>query len=681
MGKISALPAATNLTGDERLPVVQAGETKGATLSAFRDLIVPFLQAWYKGDKGDTGPAANTYTSYTALLASDPTRRYAYLSGDTDTPARPDGPYSNPTRQPGAWVRQSAMGISFLQRTAAKIFTRSLQDKVREMPTSVKDFGAIGDGVADDTIALQAAADYLAIMGGRLHLPPGVYKITDTVIFHGGKPQVISGCGKRKVYPGLFDPTAPTDLAVIWPVHNKRAAIGLTGSVVGDGTVEFRGIALATIESGLTPVAAFGIDAGREFLRDFAILECSIHGFTSAIDLYRTTGNNIEAGLMKVMRCNINRNSWIARTSEDTQWNGFLFHLNEAGQNGYMPGQGGIDIAGHNISIRDSCLEGMRDPIRLRGGYVSITVEDNYCEAVIGRAAIHLENIRGAWRIGVNALLAIDYGNLAHPVLLTNCGPGSCALPYRADGVHKTPLYLTGNAPQGDNIENPETGSDSDGWWRADSLNGQSWLREPEFKTIAKRRVTIGARAINPTTGTAMPVEEHTTAGRGGIALTYNLAGAAGDWLVLSWLVRRAASVDRNPYISIDINEAAGPGSRDYVIYNYDRSWRGGEWALITCAVKLGAAMTKFRVTLYPYNIDPAAGLVSHYLMPVAYTVDSPSKILPFVDQYTAHSAAFSPTAGTWQKGDRVLNANVGGTGQGTYVCAEAGTPGNWVFG
>ena len=45
-------------------------------------------------------------------------------------------------------------------------------------PTSVKQFGAVGDGVADDTFAIQAAIDSLSTYGGGVALPPGRYRIT-----------------------------------------------------------------------------------------------------------------------------------------------------------------------------------------------------------------------------------------------------------------------------------------------------------------------------------------------------------------------------------------------------------------------------------------------------------------------------------------------------------------------
>jgi hypothetical protein len=37
---------------------------------------------------------------------------------------------------------------------------------------NVKDFGAVGDGTADDTVAIQAAADF----AGRVYFPEGKYK-------------------------------------------------------------------------------------------------------------------------------------------------------------------------------------------------------------------------------------------------------------------------------------------------------------------------------------------------------------------------------------------------------------------------------------------------------------------------------------------------------------------------
>lgn len=70
--------------------------------------------------------------------------------------------------------------------------SQSVETKFKET-ISVKDFGAVGDGVADDTAAFQAA---LAV-GGNIYIPDGTYLVTDTLTvslatrIYGGKGATI----------------------------------------------------------------------------------------------------------------------------------------------------------------------------------------------------------------------------------------------------------------------------------------------------------------------------------------------------------------------------------------------------------------------------------------------------------------------------------------------------------
>jgi len=79
----------------------------------------------------------------------------------------------------GSGINPNAAGITYNPAGVGAVAT-TVQAKLRES-VSVEDFGAVGDGVADDTAAIQAAAD-----SGAASLIMGLgknYKITDTVAF------------------------------------------------------------------------------------------------------------------------------------------------------------------------------------------------------------------------------------------------------------------------------------------------------------------------------------------------------------------------------------------------------------------------------------------------------------------------------------------------------------------
>lgn len=562
------------------------------------------------------------------------------------------------------------------------IRTRSALDRLREIGSSVSDTGALGDGRADDTHAIQEMIDHYARLGGEWYFPPGVFKTTSPLVWNCTKPQRVRGRGKRGVYPGRYDPTLPSELAVILPVHAGRAAIEFTGSRNGDGTIELRDLALATLETGPLPVAGMAWDSASYFLRDFAFVNCSIHGFTAAFDLFRTGGSNTQMGLFKARRCTINRNRWIARTLNGTQWNGFSFRDNEAGQNGFLPGDGGIAIAAHNAMIAGNCLEGQRDPVMLTGSMRGVSVLDNYFEANVGIATIHLQTIRGQFDVGANSFIDCDPAQLDHLVLLTNCGPGRVLGPYWANCVNKMALPILGNSAAGDNGLNRRPSSDAYGLLRLDGFdNGNTYTREPQGLAVAKQRVAVAARELAPWNGHPMPVARHDTTDTTGIALDVAIAGAAGNWVVLSWLFRREPDVGTaaNPYVSLSVNGNGAPGSRDYVANSFDEYWRPGEWCLLTAAIRLETTMTRLAIGLYPFGIKPMRGRGTRYLLPVVYVTDTPAAIIPYIDDYTARSVLIPPKAPGFLPGDIIMNGAVAGGGQAHYVKLP-GSADRWAY-
>lgn len=67
-------------------------------------------------------------------------------------------------------------------------------DKGREF-LSVKDYGAIGDGVHDDTAAIQAAISACSAGGCILHIPHGIYLVSGVITVNGINDLTISGDG------------------------------------------------------------------------------------------------------------------------------------------------------------------------------------------------------------------------------------------------------------------------------------------------------------------------------------------------------------------------------------------------------------------------------------------------------------------------------------------------------
>ncbi|MEJ2700918.1 MAG: glycosyl hydrolase family 28-related protein [Sedimentisphaerales bacterium] len=84
--------------------------------------------------------------------------------------------------------------------------------------TNVKDFGAVGDGVNDDTNSIRAAITDCGV-GGIIFLPPGSYRITTELVINSNVSIIGAGSestntdttppGTQAVTRLLYDPTSP----------------------------------------------------------------------------------------------------------------------------------------------------------------------------------------------------------------------------------------------------------------------------------------------------------------------------------------------------------------------------------------------------------------------------------------------------------------------------------------
>lgn len=77
---------------------------------------------------------------------------------------------------------------------------RTIAARLREAYVSVKDWGAVGDGLVNDGAAIQAAVNrVLALGGGVVYFPPGTYLISSAITLTGGTSISFRGAGDASV--------------------------------------------------------------------------------------------------------------------------------------------------------------------------------------------------------------------------------------------------------------------------------------------------------------------------------------------------------------------------------------------------------------------------------------------------------------------------------------------------
>jgi Pectate lyase superfamily protein len=165
-------------------------------------------------------------------------------------------------------------GSPFSPAASSRLVSDMLGDYV-----SVKDFGAVGDGSADDTAAINKAISAISSIGGTVYFPAGTYKTTSTITI----PNAVSFLGAGSNASTIKGSMAASDIIQIGD-GSRNGPAGCTIDSIGFGSSVNNSASAIRVRNG-----------HRITLRNFYI---AVYGVTLGIgvkldgDITATTGLN-----------------------------------------------------------------------------------------------------------------------------------------------------------------------------------------------------------------------------------------------------------------------------------------------------------------------------------------------------------------------------------------------------
>jgi hypothetical protein len=206
-----------------------------STLTIYRD--VPITQTTTYAEGGDFPAASHerALDKLTTITQQLDRRLNTCVRGSEATPLSPlPSPIgtqqfvlATTANQAPAWQPQSAIAIGPVIATGSSE-PRFVSDRFGET-VNVKDFGAVGDGVTDDTAAINATLDFARPLARPVYLPTGTYRVTGSLNFTGANDGNPLGSVSRKagwtMYGDGIDQTViAANLSAAYPVVDRTGS-------------------------------------------------------------------------------------------------------------------------------------------------------------------------------------------------------------------------------------------------------------------------------------------------------------------------------------------------------------------------------------------------------------------------------------------------------------------------
>jgi len=288
--------------------------------------------------------------------------------------------------------------LPLLSVDGAYAYQRSLSATYAAPDISAKDYGATGDGVTDDTVALKAALAAACAVNGKLYIPAGVYVTSDTLaptttssvhIQGAGREKTVikwSGAGAYTINGGtvygqtgtaciyvaacnhvrLSDFSISTAQATGTYVAGQRAIVALTDKIENYNA----GLAIARV--GISQIGSAGILL--IFQKNFSIVECDI--------------KNIGYEGIQTISCNngvINRNR-VNNITPGVSTN--MYGISLSHDSVLWPGNQAVSPFSADITVSDNEVENSAwEGISSHGGYRFVITSNRVRNCKLGIAA------------------------------------------------------------------------------------------------------------------------------------------------------------------------------------------------------------------------------------------------------------------------------------------------------
>ena len=268
-----------------------------------------------------------------------PGASYAYTETDSDTVTFASGLHVGAevkfttTQQQGIGVTDASQ-VSYEPPFTGGVAT-NVEAKLAQI-ISVKDFGAVGNGVADDTAAIQAGIDaVIAQGGGKLTIPAGKYLVSATLNIKGTNSFILEGDGAGDPRYALgYEPNT---------MILSSASVGISLANTGTGTSRTNGVVLRDFSLKQVNEANLGIGidipTGATFHGNFRFENIAVNYFETGLYArfvgwlyldkstfqYNTNGVDIVGNIINATDCLFYQNGAYTGTAYNNMTSALLF--------------------------------------------------------------------------------------------------------------------------------------------------------------------------------------------------------------------------------------------------------------------------------------------------------------------------------------------------------------------